>query len=65
MRRIGMLALRMHGSIVKSLRVRRPSVFETPSALMLEIKPGPFRVAKFFEQFSTQNSPDADEQRIG
>ena len=31
----------------------------TSSALMLEIKPGPFRVAEFFEQFPTENSPDA------
>jgi cupin fold WbuC family metalloprotein len=30
----------------------------TSSALMLEIKPGPFRVAEFLERFPTENSPD-------
>ncbi len=34
-------------------------VVMTSSALMLEIKPGPFRVAEFFEQYPTENSPDA------
>jgi cupin fold WbuC family metalloprotein len=28
----------------------------TSSALMLEIKPGPFRVAKFLERFPSENS---------
>ncbi|WP_245257018.1 WbuC family cupin fold metalloprotein [Nitrobacter sp. Nb-311A] len=31
----------------------------TPSALMLEIKPGPYRVAEFLELFPPENSPDA------
>lgn len=39
--------------------VRHSVVAMTSSALMLEIKPGPFRVAEFFERFPTENSPDA------
>lgn len=31
----------------------------TSSALMLEIKPGPFRLAEFFERFPSENSPGA------
>jgi cupin fold WbuC family metalloprotein len=30
----------------------------TPSALMLEIKPGPYRVAEFLGLFPSENSPD-------
>ncbi|EAQ36018.1 hypothetical protein NB311A_11272 [Nitrobacter sp. Nb-311A] len=32
----------------------------TSSALMLEIKPGPFRVAEFSERFPAENSPEAE-----